>query len=226
MTSEQRIGGRGRSRVHGGHLDRGRWGFTLIELLVVILIIGILVALLVPALGAVRTKAFISATSTDINTFDQALRQYHLDYHIFPGYGADAVPETNAFPQLWEALMGEYKTGGGGKSSPYIDKIEQDDVVIYDAIESDIDDPIYRIADNVERYDPHTEKFFKDPWNNIFRYRESESKREKEGWMINRTSYDMWSYGPNGFEQSELNEFDLNTKLDAEGEHYDDVGNW
>lgn len=59
-------------------------GFTLVELLVVITIIGVLIALLVVALGAARTRVQQASVITEISGVGQALRslttQYSVDY--------------------------------------------------------------------------------------------------------------------------------------------------
>jgi len=55
---------------------RARRGFTLVELLVVITVIGLLVALLIPAVGAARESARNSACMSNLRQFGIGLTQY------------------------------------------------------------------------------------------------------------------------------------------------------
>jgi prepilin-type N-terminal cleavage/methylation domain-containing protein/prepilin-type processing-associated H-X9-DG protein len=61
-----------------------RRGFTLVELLVVIAIIGILVALLLPAIQAAREAARRSQCTTNIKNIALALQNYHDIHKEFP----------------------------------------------------------------------------------------------------------------------------------------------
>ena len=80
---------------------RGR-GFTLVELLVVIAIIGILVALLLPAIQAAREAARRTQCNNNLKNITLGLQNYHDTYKVFP-MGASRItnPGGTWGPSWW-----------------------------------------------------------------------------------------------------------------------------
>ncbi len=65
-----------------------RRGFTLVELLVVIAVIAVLVALLLPAIGAVQRSLRKNATKARYADYRLAYENYRADYGYYPSLGA------------------------------------------------------------------------------------------------------------------------------------------
>ena len=72
------------SKVVRGQSQRRRGGFTLVELLVVIAIIGILIAMLVPAVNAARESARRAQCQNNLSQIGKALQAHMATHGAFP----------------------------------------------------------------------------------------------------------------------------------------------
>ncbi|MDR1958630.1 MAG: DUF1559 domain-containing protein [Planctomycetaceae bacterium] len=98
-----------------------RSGFTLVELLVVIAIIGILIALLLPAVQAAREAARRMQCSNNLKQVSLALHTYHDATGAFPGQTNWLAPNPN-YGDLY---------GPGAMLLPYIEQ-----AALYSAIQA------------------------------------------------------------------------------------------
>jgi prepilin-type N-terminal cleavage/methylation domain-containing protein len=114
-----------------------RRGFTLIEVMVVVGIILILLAILVPGIGAFRVHAAKVTTTSNLNIIRSGITQYYGDFNMYPP-SSPLVPGTAtlAFPvvapspgilaghgdqMLAEALMGYLPGSADGAGTDFGD---------------------------------------------------------------------------------------------------------
>ena len=92
-------------------LRNTRTGFTLVELLVVIAIIGILIALLLPAVQAAREAARRMQCTNNLKQIGLGLHNYHSTYNRFPP-GTSDPPGNVYLGWCWSATILPYIEGG------------------------------------------------------------------------------------------------------------------
>ena len=97
-------------------LGPGRWGFSLVELLVVIAIIGVLVALLLPAIQAAREAARRATCFNHQKQVGLAIFEYESVARKFPAgrLGCDDMGESRPIPACPPGLPPEKKTAASG----------------------------------------------------------------------------------------------------------------
>src|SRR5688572_26000357 len=96
-----------------------RSAFTLVELLVVIAIIGVLVALLLPAVQTARESARRMKCSNQLKQFGLALHNYHDTHNSFPaGHMFRGIFDGNATD-----AQGGSGFGWGTAILPYIEQL-------------------------------------------------------------------------------------------------------
>jgi prepilin-type N-terminal cleavage/methylation domain-containing protein len=119
---------------------RRRPGFTLVELLVVIAIIGILVALLLPAIQAAREAARRSQCSNNLKQMGLAVHNYHDNFNVMPMGNMFNVSNTHP--------RGNNATNANSWGWPYFILPQLEAQALYDALDTNI--PPYAPAGCVE----------------------------------------------------------------------------
>lgn len=86
---------------NGGWRRRSRAAFTLVEMLVVITILGVLMAMMVPAAGLIMKRAKIANTKSDASIVVTSMGKYHAEYNRWPS----TYPVRDTTDSDWVAMM-------------------------------------------------------------------------------------------------------------------------
>lgn len=120
-----------------------RRAFTLVELLVVIAIIGILVALLLPAIQAAREAARRTQCTNNLKNLGLGLLNYHDARKVFPA--SATVPAANMEPLKFNRIFGSWIID----LLPYIEQASLQDQITINAT-TRMSDPVNEPARTTE----------------------------------------------------------------------------
>ena len=100
-----------------GVSSSSRAAFTLVELLVVIVILGILLAMMVPAAGMILKRVKVAQARADAQVVVATMSKYRMEYNRWPKVDevAEGFPGTS---KEWVDIMNPEITTGSGKRDP------------------------------------------------------------------------------------------------------------
>ena len=100
-------------QIAGEKFATHRHALTLIELLAVISIIGILAAFIVPVLGSLKRREYISKTQAELSQLETAIDSYKATYGFYPP-DAPSNPNYPLVNQLYYELLGTFNYTNSG----------------------------------------------------------------------------------------------------------------
>lgn len=80
-------------------------GFTLVEMLVVIAILGILMAMMIPAAGMILKRAKVASTKGDAGVVAATMMKYRMEYNRWPSWTTSGLPEGYPTDKKWVETM-------------------------------------------------------------------------------------------------------------------------
>ena len=112
--------------VANSNPSRRQKAFTLVELLVVIAIIGVLVGILLPAVGVVRDRANLIQNLNNLRSIGQALQSHEVARKYYPQAVKVSTPQTGEDPNINDLGRNYrervYSTSWAFELLPYLDE--------------------------------------------------------------------------------------------------------
>ena len=169
--------------------DASNRAFTLIEILVVIAILGILMAMSIPAANAILKRTKVSNARNDAGIVVSGLLQYRLEYSSWPDFAKGQGKKHFTDHEFVETMMPD---GDGAPPAENLKRVR--------FIEGG--------ADVVAPGNAGGQDQFIDPWGNPFQYLVNETPRDTMGLGSFKGDYSgpeeiranvlVWSAGPDG----------------------------
>jgi prepilin-type N-terminal cleavage/methylation domain-containing protein len=174
-------------------------GFTLIELLVVIGIIGVLIAMLMPAVERIRAAALSASCGNNLKQIGLAMHLFHDAHKVFPSNGGwdgkqqiKAVDGTLFTPETFDSTVGKsYKWGVG---NPMLSPKDQTGSWGYAILPFMDQDAIYRQQDPTDPGWTYPVEMYVCPARRLPEARttvdaDANGKYKSGGWAWARTDY-------------------------------------